>query len=146
MLHDSLKVGVFFRIGSRGPLCHEIQNLIQDLADNDRTLATLSKGPQWDGRRNFSPLMRKSISEYATLVGEITWASNALHNTLAMIFMRLVDPHAMAVGFGIWNSVKADSGQRDMLKAAAQESAQMKLITVGEQIKWLCDAAGRVSA
>jgi hypothetical protein len=119
---------------------------LQKLHDLDRTLTALSRMPQTTSGRKFPPYSAKAIAEYAKLVGQITWASNNLHSTMAWMFTQLIEPDTFTVALAVWNSVKTDSAQRDMLKAAAEGRAQLNRLKLAEQIIWLCKAANTVAA
>lgn len=105
--------------------------------------------PQGKNGRKFPAYASAAIADYAKLVGEVTWASNALQNTLSRIFTQLIEPGSHTVGLAIWNSVKTDSAQRDMVKAAAQGRAALHQLGskgLKNRIIWLCDETSRISA
>ncbi len=60
------------------------------------------------------------IQRYSKEVGEVAVAWNSFHFLLQCIFCALVERENMAPGVAIWNAIKADALQRDLLVALAK--------------------------
>jgi hypothetical protein len=120
--------------------------IVERLKASERSIQALLDQPTQRPGRRFPAYAADAIAEYSKLVGEITWASNRLHASMAWIFVQLVQPQSFTVGLEIWNSVKTDSAQRDMLKGATIGSMKLGRLSFGPKIIWLCDAVGRVAA
>lgn len=66
--------------------------------------------------------MKAPLRQYAAAVGELVWASNSTHTEFAILFCHVATPNHFAVGRAIWLSSRTDSGQIEMLHAAAKAS------------------------
>ncbi len=84
------------------------------------------------------------FSTFAAEIGYATWAWNALHADLCDLLWGLVGTEAPYVPRAIWNAIKSDSGQRDVLKAAAK--AKLEEGETLEAIVWLVDEVGQIAA
>jgi len=84
-------------------------------------------------------LKRRELMEpIETALGRVVIAWNDLHDSMGWIFSRLVGVDSN-LGFPIWNSVIADRGQREMLRAAAWSSPVLdNRAECAEDIDWLC--------
>jgi len=84
----------------------------------------------------------KGFRPYVVALGELALAWNDLHSELSFLFALIVtgvsvDPTQHAV----WNALKSDRSQRDMLVAAAKSRTEHKLkaeVEVLEDIIWMC--------
>ena len=88
----------------------------------------------------YAPLVRK----YAKQTGTILWAYNRTHGSLGDSFAALINRNDLYLGRAAWHALKADTAQRDMLRAVlatkkkvAQESA--------EALEWIIDVLGKIS-
>lgn len=124
----------------------DLTKIVERLKASDRSITALAKMPERRPGRTFPPYSAKAIADYGKLVGEVTWASNRLHATMAGIFAQLVQPGTQILGLSIWNSVKTDSAQRDMLKGATMGRMDVSKSPFARKIIWLCDAVGKISA
>ncbi len=95
-------------------------------------------------------------ANFAAEVGFVIWAWNQLHGSLGDVFWQLSgikDPvHTRA----IWNAIKSDAGQRDILKALAVSHkklrpfgplnrGQRQFFYAIDEIVWLHDEVGKIS-
>ena len=57
---------------------------------------------------------------HATEIGHFVYASARLQSSLGELFAALVEPSNPALGLAIWNAIKSDGSQRNILEAAAK--------------------------
>jgi hypothetical protein len=91
------------------------------------------KWPGWDELDNrFEP--------YAVQLGWLAYSWNSLHDRLGNLFWALIDIKNGRIPLSIWNAVKNDRTQRDMLAALAKETlpADSKVL---EEINWVLNRA-----
>jgi hypothetical protein len=67
--------------------------------------------------------VRRQMKPYALAIGELTLAWNQLQERLAMLFWNAINiPHG-DVALSMWNIVRSDMVQRELLKAAVKSGA-----------------------
>ena len=95
--------------------------------------------------RSLSKEYQDAADDFAAGVGKVMWAWNYSHSAFATLFNAIVaGPHGN-IGYALWHSQKSDSGQRDLLRAAADEKfSRNKLIL--RRIRWALNTAGQLSA
>lgn len=93
--------------------------------------------------RSIPAEIRQAVRKYAQEAGEVTWAWNRLHSALQLLFATIIDPKDLKLGTGIWQSLRSDDSQRELLRAAAivrlaKNTAMLK------RIDWLVDRTGKL--
>ena len=93
----------------------------------------------------------KGANKYAETTGTITWASNRLQSQLAMLFAVVITskeknhgPQELAPGIAIWNALKSDGSQRDILKAAIVTMIPAHRLL--KRLIWSVDMAGKLAS
>lgn len=95
-------------------------------------------------RRTLWEAKSKSIRQYATRTGEVIWAWNFLHERLQMVFVWLALPDDLEAGLAIWHSIRSDSSQRNLLRAALENMAP-KSASWFQGAMWLMDAIEKLA-
>jgi hypothetical protein len=86
----------------------------------------------------------KEVKKYSRQSGTILWAWNRIHAAFAESFVEIVDPNEPDVGLALWHAIKADTGQRDMLREALPVRRGIETKTA-EALEWLLDVADMLS-
>jgi hypothetical protein len=73
---------------------------------------------------------------FAHHLGYVTWAWNALHMDLCDLFCLITGWDNPNISRAIWYAIKSDSGQRDILKAAANIALEDKT-ECRDEVLWL---------
>ena len=73
---------------------------------------------------------------HATAIGHLVYASARLQWSLAHLFAALVRPTEQSVPLAIWDAIKSDSNQRNMLRAAANKVLADRS-NILEDVLWL---------
>jgi hypothetical protein len=85
------------------------------------------------------PYTHKAFRPYVAALGQLTLAWNDLHLALAMLFCSVMGGGNVGPFLAIWNALKSDRSQRDILLAAAMailhNGGSLKL---AEEITWIC--------
>ena len=84
-------------------------------------------------------------SKFAQELGYVAWTWNALHADLCDLFWELTDISDPKIPRAIWNSIKSDSGQREMLRAAANTRLTDDPECLGEAL-WLLREIDQLAA
>lgn len=99
-------------------------------------------------KRTFQPVARRLVKQYRAPikrfggpVGELVWASNHAHGAFFLLFMEIVSPDPR-IGEAIWNALRNDAAQRDILLGAAIVLPD----TLYRRIEWMLKKAGELSA
>jgi hypothetical protein len=99
-------------------------------------------------RRPTTRMTDRAFAPYALAIGHLTRSSNRLQETLCGIFVRLVTPTNLNIGWAIWGQVKSDATQREMIGAAsgAPGAINKKLRpNAADDIKWTLKMAQELS-
>ena len=75
--------------------------------------------------RRIPTSMQVPIRAYATVIGEVVWASNFAHGAFEILFSHVATPDNYSIGRAIWHTSKSDRGQIEMLVAAAIASDRL---------------------
>lgn len=86
------------------------------------------------------PGVRAPIRDYASVIGEVVWASNFAHGAFEILFSHVATPEHYGVGRAIWHTAPSDSGQLQMLRAAATASERLSERMRG-RVLWAIDRA-----
>lgn len=86
----------------------------------------------------------KKVKKYSAQAGVILWAWNRIHAAFAECFVEIVDPKDPNVGLAIWRAIKADTGQRDMLKESLTVRKGINP-RVSKALAWLLKIVGDLS-
>ena len=88
--------------------------------------------------------VRPALAKYAALVGEVTYASNAMHATFFLLFQMLFDMRQSDSVGAIWHSLRSDDLQRNVLKAAVEKSHKLRNRPKNAFI-WAINKAGKLA-
>ena len=88
------------------------------------------------------PVTHLAFRPYALALGQLALSWNDLHLSLAMLFCTVMGGGFVNPPLAIWNALKSDRSQRDILLAAAKAA----LMNGGsqkfaEEIEWICKRA-----
>jgi hypothetical protein len=88
------------------------------------------------------PVTHSAFRPYAVALGQLALAWNDLHLSLGMLFCTAMGGGFVNPALAIWNTIKSDRAQRDILLAVAKAS----LMNGGhqkfaEEIEWICKNA-----
>jgi len=101
-------------------------------------------------RRKFDPdrsppYTDKVFLPYVTALGQLALAWNGLHQTLALLFLTVMDAKISNQYLAIWHALKTDRAQRDILLAATKSNYRGAVpLNMIEDIEWLCKKADSV--
>jgi hypothetical protein len=94
--------------------------------------------------RRIRPDVRPALTKYTSLIGEVTFAYNALHAGFFLAFTLVVDvPDSPDMSSAMWHTLRSDEAQRALLRAAASESNALGRWKRG--MMWVIDSAGRLA-
>jgi hypothetical protein len=93
----------------------------------------VAKWPGWED-------LDKRFEPYAIQLGWLAYSWNSLHDQLGHLFWVLTGLKNGKIPLAIWNAVKSDRAQRDIVRATAKEALQNNQ-TVYDEIKWILDRA-----
>jgi hypothetical protein len=82
------------------------------------------------------------FEKHATAIGHLVYASARLQRSLAHLFAALVRPSEQAIPLAIWETLKSDSSQRSILRAAAKVVLDDRSDTLAD-VLWLLDNADK---
>jgi hypothetical protein len=91
------------------------------------------KWPGWEE-------LDQRFEPYAAQLGWLTYSWNSLHDRLGQLFWILTGLQNGKIPLAIWNAVKNDRSQRDIVRATTRE-ALVANQSVYEEIKWVLDRA-----
>jgi hypothetical protein len=77
---------------------------------------------------------------YAAEIGHLVYASARLQWSLGQLLAALVEPSKPALGLAIWNAIKSDRSQRDILEATAKVSVAHDQNAMSD-VLWLLEQA-----
>jgi hypothetical protein len=77
---------------------------------------------------------------YAIQLGWLAYSWNSLHDRLGQLFWVLTGLQNGKIPLAIWNAVKNDRAQREIVRATATVSLQSNP-AVHDEIKWILDRA-----
>ena len=66
--------------------------------------------------------LRKPVHRLSQAIGELVWASNSAHSSVAVLFTFMVNPDDGKPGVAMWNVLRSDKAQREMAVAVATAS------------------------
>lgn len=81
---------------------------------------------------------------YSQRVGRLLWSYNRLHGQLCVAFTLLVNSDRRSLGASVWHALKADTAQRDALRAALNDRGEIPIRLI-EALEWLLDVIGKLS-
>lgn len=84
------------------------------------------------------PGVRAQIRAYTSVIGEVVWAANYSLGAFEILFSHVATPKHYQVGRAIWHTAPSDSGQLQMLKAAANASDRLSERMRG-RVLWAID-------
>lgn len=84
--------------------------------------------------------VQSPIRAYATVVGEVVLASNFAHGAFEILFSHVATHENYQIGRAIWHTAPSDSGQLQMLRAAATASTRLSE-RMRTRILWAIDRA-----
>lgn len=88
------------------------------------------------------PYTARAFRPYVAALGQLTLAWNDLHLALQMLFCTVMGGGFVSPYLAIWNAIKSDRTQRDVLSAAAAAKAMNGgSQRLADEIKWICDRA-----
>jgi hypothetical protein len=92
------------------------------------------------------PFTSSAFQPYAIALGRLALAWNDLHLSLQMLlFCTVMGGGFINPALSIWNALKVDRSQRDILKAAANaQTLNGGSKELAEEIKWICDRTDRI--
>jgi hypothetical protein len=86
------------------------------------------------------PFTNLAFRPYALALGRLALAWNDLHLSLEMLFCTVMGGGFVNPAMSIWNALKVDRSQRDILKAAANaQTLNGGSKELAKEIKWICD-------
>ena len=94
--------------------------------------------------RRMPSVYSKTLKNYVQQVGRILWAWNRLHGALGDAFAFVISPGDMTPARAVWHAVKADTAQRDMLRALLVNTPGIPS-QLSEALEWLLDVSGKLS-
>jgi len=100
----------------------------------------MSSSPAQTISRRIPKAIQVPLRNYATVIGEVVWASNYAHGAFEILFSHVATPEDYQRGRAIWHTATSDSGQLKMLRAAADASEQLSE-RMQERILWAIDRA-----
>jgi len=100
----------------------------------------MSRSPAQTISRRIPKAIQVPLRNYATVIGEVVWASNYAHGAFEILFSHVATPDGYQRGRAIWHTTTSDSGQLNMLRAAAKTSEQLS-DRMQERILWAIDRA-----
>lgn len=89
------------------------------------------KWPGWEE-------LDKRFEPYALQLGWLAYSWNALHDKLGQLFWTLTGLDNGKIPLAIWNAVKNDRTQRELVRATAKETTGPEVFS---EIKWVLDRA-----
>jgi hypothetical protein len=90
--------------------------------------------------RRIPKRMQAPSRAYATVIGEVIWASNFAHGAFEILFSHVATHDNYPIGRAIWHTAASDSGQLQMLRAAATASTRLSE-QMRARILWSIDKA-----
>lgn len=96
-------------------------------------------------RRSFPKRHKESLAPLANEIGWLVLAANAAHGVLHMIFVTIMDKKDPRLGGEMWNALRSDKAQRDLLVEAARYSRNVP-DSVFHRLEWAADKIGKLSA
>lgn len=100
----------------------------------------MSKSPAQTLTRRIPKDIQAPLRQYATVIGEVVWASNYAHGAFEILFSHVATHDGYAVGRAIWHTATSDSGQLKLLRAAAKTSERLS-VSMRARILWAIDNA-----
>ncbi len=93
--------------------------------------------------RRIPKRVQATIRAYATVIGEVVWASNFAHGAFEILFSHVATHDNYQIGRAIWHTATSDSGQLQMLRAAATASTRLSGL-MRTRILWAVDRAQKL--
>ncbi len=93
--------------------------------------------------RRIPKRVQAPIRAYATVIGEVVWASNFAHGAFEILFSHVTTHDNYQIGRAIWHTATSDSGQLQMLRAAATASTRLSGL-MRTRILWAVDRAQKL--
>jgi hypothetical protein len=88
------------------------------------------------------PVTHPAFRPYAIALGQLALAWNDLHLSLATLFCTAMGGGFVNPVLAIWNALKSDRSQREILLAAAKATlANGRSQKLAEEIEWICKRA-----
>ena len=86
--------------------------------------------------RSLSDAIGVAVTKHAAQIGKVAIAWNNIQTTLSDAFVYLVTPGNRKLGYAIWNELRSDRGQREMLLGALKVHCAEKPRLLAEY-KWV---------
>jgi hypothetical protein len=103
---------------------------------------SMPKRPKSKSTTEYIPPTHPAFRPYVVALGQLALAWNALHETLALLYCRIMGGSMVNQHLAVWHALKVDRAQRDILIAAAQSNTWGAMpVKFMEDIKWLCGRA-----
>ncbi len=84
--------------------------------------------------------LQEPLHDYATVIGEVVWASNYTNGAFEILFSHVATHDCYQIGRAIWHTSTSDSGQLQMLRAATIASERLTA-RMREKILWSIEKA-----
>jgi hypothetical protein len=100
---------------------------------------------QQEERPNPLPFTHQAFRPYVTALGQLSLAWNSLHETLALLFLTVMNGEVSNQYLAVWHALKSDRAQRDILLAATKSGIRTAVpVKFVDDIVWLCWKAAAV--
>jgi len=93
--------------------------------------------------RRIPKSIRTPLRAYATVIGEVVWASNYAHGAFEILFSHVATHDNFLIGREVWHVSTSDSGQLNMLEAATKASERLSE-RMQERILWAINKAKKL--
>ena len=103
----------------------------------------MSKAPAQTISRRIPESSRIPLREYATVIGDVVWASNFAHGAFEILFSHVATHDEYAIGRAIWHSANSDRAQLNMLRAATKESTRLS-VRMRTRILWAIEKTSKL--
>ncbi len=104
----------------------------------------MTKGTVGSVTRRLPRQYKVPLRSYATVVGEIVWASNYLYGAFEILFSHVATPGNFLMGRGIWQSASSERAKLDMLEAAVETSESLAS-PMQDRIIWTIGCARKLA-
>ena len=93
--------------------------------------------------RRIPESIKAPLRAYATVIGEVVWASNYAHGAFEILFSHVATHDGYQIGRDVWHTSTSDSGQLKMLEAATKASERLSK-QMRERILWAISRAQKL--
>lgn len=87
--------------------------------------------------------LQAPLRAYASVIGEVVWASNFAHGAFEILFSHVAAHTNYEIGRAVWHTATSDRVQLDMLKAATIASERLSK-QMSERILWAIEKAQKL--